>query len=321
MSTFLAKSYALTMFQKTFGRFESFFHTVPGSIKNSCRVGSGSPHLLVTGIIHGNEVGPLPGILRVLEELQSGGLSFSGSITVALGNIPAALQNKRFVDVDMNRVFGVSSPEYEEERRALEIAQLISTADLYLDFHQTIEASLRPFYVMASHPESVLWAKALQGITDFVFQSPDEDFVPGALCSDEYAQRLGIPALSIECWQKGFRKDAEDLTYSLICQAIQFLMRLEEDSAFLSSIAQQSLLQSWKIKYRHRNWQEGDFLHEGLVNLQEVTENQILGTKSNGQPLLCPEDGILLFPKYFKNQPRGGTIKDSLFVLAASEPA
>lgn len=309
------------MFQKTLGRFESFFASAPGPIENSYRLGSVSPHLFVTGIIHGNEVGPLPGILRVLEELQSGELSFSGSLSVALGNIPAALQNKRFIDVDMNRVFEVSTPQYEEEKRALEIAQLISTADLYLDFHQTIESSLRPFYVMASHPESVLWAKALQGIDDFVFQSPDEDFVPGALCSDEYAQRLGIPALSIECWQKGFRKDAEDLTYSLICQAMQFLTRYQDDSAFLARRAQQTSLQSWKIKYRHRNWQEGDFLNEGLVNLQEVNENQILGTKFDGQPLLCPQDGILLFPKYFKNQARGGTIKDSLFVLAASDSA
>ena len=50
-----------------------------------------SPYTIhLSGIIHGNEVGSLPTLIQLIEDLETGALTFGGKINVSLGNPEAS---------------------------------------------------------------------------------------------------------------------------------------------------------------------------------------------------------------------------------------
>ena len=96
-------------------------------------------------MVHGNEVGSLPAAVRLVETLKGQDLRFGGRVTVFIGNPEAGLEDRRFLEADLNRVFldGVASSH--EANRAREIMPILDTADLFIDFHQTILATEQPY--------------------------------------------------------------------------------------------------------------------------------------------------------------------------------
>ena len=59
----------------------------------------------ISGIVHGNEVGSLPTLVHLIEDLESQNTYFGGQINITLGNLEAARLNRRFIDADLNRLF------------------------------------------------------------------------------------------------------------------------------------------------------------------------------------------------------------------------
>lgn len=277
----------------------------------------GRPHLVITSIIHGDEIGPLPAIYNLIKEISKKPAPTEICISFALGNFEAAKIQKRYVEKDLNRIFDFQSDALDEGKRARELASLIEKADLYLDFHQTMQASLFPFYVMASHKSSAQWARLLEGIDHFLTQPMEESFSPGAKCSDEFAQEKNIPALSIECWKKGFLPEAEKLTQNLIKQAITYLPQVIRDPMFLENESHKKRsLQTLGLFYRHISTEDGDQLHPGFQNFQEIKQGQSMGVSANGKEIRSPHEGYLFFPKYSE---KSMTMRDCLFVLARKE--
>ena len=110
------------------------------------------PHLLVTVMIHGNEVGPLDGLLDVMDALESGKLNYNGVVTCVIGNPEAGRVDQRFVEIDLNRVFDRTLTDQPDRgdtlleiRRAKKMMRYLDDCDLLIDFHQTILDSAQPF--------------------------------------------------------------------------------------------------------------------------------------------------------------------------------
>lgn len=80
----------------------------------------------VTGI-HGNETAPVLAHI-VMQKKQ------------LVGNVEALLQNKRFIEKDLNQAFGVNDGS-SESLRAKELLSMIDEKDLVVDFHTTSSAS------------------------------------------------------------------------------------------------------------------------------------------------------------------------------------
>ncbi|HEY4957034.1 MAG TPA: succinylglutamate desuccinylase/aspartoacylase family protein [Caldimonas sp.] len=100
------------------------------------------PNVLVTALIHGNE---LCGAWAVLSALQAGLRPRCGTLTLAFCNLAAFDRfdaahpyDSRFIDEDLNRVWGdglAGRASTCEQRRALELLPFVDEADWLLDLH------------------------------------------------------------------------------------------------------------------------------------------------------------------------------------------
>mgnify|MGYP001007806190 FL=1 len=132
--------------------------------------------LLITGLVHGNEVIGIEVINRVLKRVVK-----NNEININLGfllcNIEAAQKNTRFVESDLNRSFSTKEIVTLEQRRASEIAKIVDQTDFIFDLHQTVEPSLTPFFVMEHRHELIQIANQL------LPQFPIVTFGAGVVCT------------------------------------------------------------------------------------------------------------------------------------------
>ncbi len=161
------------------GPFEyDWCHTTDGGRHNT--------HLVFGAMIHGNEFGSLPAVVQLVEQLRSGDLRFGGRVTVFIGNPEAARQNMRFIESDLNRVFIETDGKTHEHERARTLMPILDTADVFVDFHQTILETQQPFYIFPWHVPGWHWAQALQSANVWVTRDPKLTFSANSRCSDEY---------------------------------------------------------------------------------------------------------------------------------------
>jgi len=125
-----------------------------GSIPNSWEFDSGKegPTVTILGAVHGNEVVGVEIIQSLLEYFHEN-LIQAGKLRLALGNVDAYNYNKRYIQCDLNRLFGPLpvdpskiTPEHE---RAEELKIILEDTDLLIDLHSTIKPS-QPFIVIPS---------------------------------------------------------------------------------------------------------------------------------------------------------------------------
>ncbi len=101
-------------------RFESI--AIPGPFDypwcHSVDGGQHDIHVVFGAMVHGNEFGSLPAVVRLVECLKNGDIRFGGRVTIFLGNPEAARENKRFLEADLNRVFLENRGDRHEHHRA-----------------------------------------------------------------------------------------------------------------------------------------------------------------------------------------------------------
>lgn len=125
------------------------------------------PHVLVTALIHGNE---LCGAWALLALLQAGLRPRRGTLTLAFCNLGAFDRfnlaeplESRLVDEDLNRVWGpglAGRKATREQRRALELRPFVERADRLLDLHSMSKAG-PPLMLTGVEPRNVALARRL----------------------------------------------------------------------------------------------------------------------------------------------------------------
>lgn len=290
----------LEFYLNQFKKFEkNYGNGIPYSITLNNKKHNG--HIVFSGIVHGNEVGSLPAIIKCIHDLLSNKIHYGGKVSFFLGNVEAAQKNVRFIEFDLNRCFGnkYSGTMNRERKRALEIMPLLQSADVYFDFHQTIMPCLKPFYIFEMSKLSYYWARAAGVASTFVTRRKGVSFSSAGMCSDEYVRFLGNIGITIELSEKGFTPNAESMSFeimkrTLYCMdkvyynkfTIKKLARKNNDFEFLSVVHREPFLNP-KLK-----------LDEGLMNFKKVTKGMILGINEHNKPFTSPRDGYILFPKY-----------------------
>ena len=171
--------------------------------------GNAGPSLLITALIHGNEI---CGAWALKELLAAGLRPKKGRLVLAFCNLAAfdtldvaAHDAARFVDEDMNRVWTsdkLDQPVTQERRRALELRKWVAEADWLLDIHSMHEPS-PPLMMSGMLKRNVDLAKRL-GVPQHVIM--DAGHKDGTRMRD-FAQ-FGDPqsqalALLIECGYHG----------------------------------------------------------------------------------------------------------------------
>ena len=254
--------------------------------------------VVFSSMIHGDEVGSLPGLLRAVEELATGTLSFGGRAAFVVGNAEAGGHGVRFLDSDLNRVFVTEPPDDREGRRARALMPLFDAADVYFDFHQTILASDQPFYICPFQMHGWRWARAVAGAKVWVTRHPGQAFSSGTMCADEYVRNLGRPGITLELGEKGFTDLAEERTHRTIHRVLALLDAIARGETTLQAAAEaQPELEFFHTVHREPFASMDHALKPDVINFQPVAEGERLS--ADGAPeMVATTDGVVLFPKY-----------------------
>ena len=306
--------------EKNKSKLESFLNEFKELEKN---YGNGTPysitlnhnkhkgHIIFSGIVHGNEVGSLPSIIKCIRDLLSNKINFGGKVSFFLGNIEAAKNNVRFIDSDLNRSFGnkYTGQLNKERNRALEIMPLLRTADVYFDFHQTIMPCLKPFYIFEMSRQSYHWARAAGVASTFVTRKKGASFSTAGMCSDEYVRSLGNVGITIELGEKGFTHEAETMSYEIMKRALNCMDKVYKNHFPIEKLAHKNIdFEFLSVVHREPFLNSKIKLNEGLLNFKKITEGMVLGLNEQNIPFTSPRNGYILFPKYPKRNENGEAI-------------
>ncbi len=252
-------------------------------------------HVALQAITHGNEVGGLQVLQTCLEYLKSGILKPKVRIAFVLGNSRASLANKRFIERDLNRAFGRVGAQDWEDQRARELEPLLNDVYYFLDIHQTIEPSSKPFFIFPYTRPCFAFAHALNQEIPIITHW-GSSFSKDGMCTDEYVNHQGGVGITLELGQKGFDPYQTGVGIQCIMAAIAYAQRHALFGAPDQGVEHREVY-TWK---RVVSFETGMMLQEGLINFQPMKAGQVVGTSQKGE-LKAPVDGMLLFPKYLRD--------------------
>ena len=275
------------------------FHHVP--LSASFAGGRHDLHVVFGTMVHGNEVGPLPAVVELAEDLAAGTVSFGGRVTVFVGNPEAGRRGTRLCEADLNRVFVDTDIETIEHRRSRELRRILDSADLFIDFHQTNGETPSAFYIFPWSPRGEAWARALDAAPRWVTRAPGQSFSPGTCCADEYVRNRGKVALTVEVSQAGPSPEAAAITRQTMGRALQWADRLADAGADMPEASMglpfaplpQCLSTAFAQKFSDPRYA----MRPGLENFVVVRAGEVVSV--DGTPeLVCPIDGWVMMAKY-----------------------
>jgi succinylglutamate desuccinylase len=181
------------------------------------------PHLLVTALVHGNEIA---GALLLSRWLRAGIRPRRGTLTLCFANLdafdrfdPADPTASRFVDEDLNRVWAEESlgatRRSSELARARVLLPLVREADVLLDLHSMLWPS-DPLFIAGPGAASRELGRAL-GTPPLVVS--DEGHAAGMRLIDHAQFRAGAQALLVEAgphWEAETLEQMEDTAARLL---------------------------------------------------------------------------------------------------------
>jgi succinylglutamate desuccinylase len=281
------------------------------------------PLVVAFGGIHGNEPAGVLALELLFDMLDeeprlNPGFSFKGELLALRGNVAALKEGKRFIDVDMNRIWQFREPgdlnfATSEERELHELLAAIETAVeeaplsplVLLDLHTTT-ADGGIFAVTGDDVNSLSLAAemtipVIRGMLTGLGGTTLHYFQGGHFKTD-----LPVRAVSFE---SGKHDDPASVDLALAA-AVNLLRALgcvrEEDvSTYHDTRLRESagkLPRMTELVYIHhisKDGSDGFSMLPGYKNFHPVSKGEQLGTDNKGK-VYSPESGYLLMPLYQK---------------------
>lgn len=254
------------------------------------------------GLVHGNELIGLPILNTLAESLTNGTLELNTELYLGLGNIPAALKSKRFIEEDLNRCFGKTNCDTIESKRARELeTHMLDHCDFLIDIHQTVFSSENPFFIFQYSDQQCLsiidkwnpiteWNKGIP-----VVLQENQIGTNTGLSTDEYLRKNGKFGAALELGQLntdghlGLGLNICINALDITTEQLQESLPIKKDFKF-------------PIMWLNGTYQAKDsssHLDEGWKNLKPFTVGQRLGQNESGE-ITAPANGYMLFPRYRK---------------------
>jgi len=266
---------------------------------------------VVGSAIHGNETGSLPAVLAILNELCEESTQLFGRYIFFVGNPDAVKAGTRFIERDLNRCFNLTDSSSLEGKRSLELAQVLAQADLFVDYHQTNQPAVFPFFTFAFHEESYRWAAHMLAAQHFVTRNMKVAFSNEGLCGDEWVRARGRAAVTLELGRAGLSHAAYQTTLNSLRRIVGFI---ETELAQGRTPTPARPPSGDDLKFfqvaAKLPWPGDDAaLLPGFENFQFVRAGDELGQVRAGEKLLAPVEGYLMFPKYPKRDADGRPVE------------
>lgn len=243
----------------------------------------------VMGSVHGNERIGASVIESLKEKLQDAELL--RDVYLVFGNPEAYKQNVRFVDYDLNRLFGEGMDlktitDSNEGKRAAEIQTILWQCDFLLDIHSTIKPS-EPFVYCEPTPQHLALAELMN--TQFIVSAAKE-FRPADLVTsaDNFIDRIGGFGITYE---SGWHKDAMNID-DVLQKAMLFLQETAACNFGLSP-AEESDVAMHLVIHDHVIPESDSFSFvKDFSNFDRVKAGEIIGTG-----VVAERDSFIIFPK------------------------
>lgn len=262
--------------------------------------------LTIGAITHGNESAGIGTVNDFLAYLSSGVINLELPLAFILGNTEAALQEKRFIERDLNRSF--SSPRADEqktkeEKRALAIQAILSQTAWFIDLHQTTLPSEEAFFIFPYAKASYSFARNVAPHQPIITHWGD-GFSEAGMCSDEYVNSQGGVGITLELGQNGLRSYHIGIGCSLLVSALAYVQKTVKQSNHSPALSHFEELSSpeWGALYTFADiipYPKTGLVQlvPGLYNFSAVKKGTKLADLGDSV-LTAPEDRRLLFPTY-----------------------
>lgn len=251
-------------------------------------------NILILGAVHGNETAGSVAQKRIIDEIQQGSIRLkTGRVTfIPVVNELAQIHDKRFIDVDLNRVIcACKNPQRHEEKIANELLPFLDTCDVLLDLHSTHCPADVPFAFIDYASPANLEMLSLIPVQTALAGWPEiyrQNTVIQNNCTEEYIHRRNKIGLTVEC---GYHK-AE----SAIQIARQSILNVLSHYAVIDLTAPK--LQRPHVITLDRfivKKAVGQF-EKPYQHLDVIKSGDILARYENGETLVAPFDGFMIMP-------------------------
>ncbi len=278
--------------------------------------------LIVLGAVHGNETCGTKGIQRVAGEFAAGALTLArGSLTlVPIANPVAYARGHREGDRNLNRDFRESvSPETAEDRIANHLAPLLAAHEVLLDLHSFSSqgeafvfigppdnsAELEPFAKAAQEealaailgPRRIVhgWMQAFAaGVAARkgagVAGSAINDSVAYGVGTTEFMRARGGCAVTLECGNHA-DPQAPEVAYQAIHRTLAHLGLIDRPAP--ASTGTKEVIELHEV---HDRRAAADTFAQPWRSFDRLQKGQVIGQRADGQALIAPQDGYVVFP-------------------------
>lgn len=249
--------------------------------------GSFSKTLTLCTLVHGNEVGGIEIFLKLLEEIRSQSLIVKSNLRLILGNVDAYYADKRFLETDLNRAFGLDSHLKKEELRAREFEKFLQDTDVLIDIHQTIGPTSTPFFIFEYEKHSYDLARYLHPDLPIVAIAKKRSFK--GKTSTAYTIANGGMGITIETGQKAIEETQISLGLQIVRKAITTdFHQLLPDSLITNTHTFSQIISNPTGTLE---------LVNHYSNFDPIKKGELLAMNS-GEKIHSEVDGKILFPKY-----------------------
>jgi len=262
---------------------------IPGVIKVNGQLPG--PRAVMFAGVHGDEVSGLHAVEKLVYDLVSGDRTLlRGTLTVARGNAEAFVAQRRYVKLNMNRLF---KDEYDpaldmtsyEFRRAQELKAILRDCDYFLDFHSAPIAQ-EPFLV--AEGKSLPFFTGL-GLPRIITGWSNFSAGPTGGDAETYANRHGAIAATLESGSH-FDKGSNDVAYAAAISFLSLLKMIAVEQDAAPAVAE--IFEMYAVVTKEAD----DFRYSPNVkNFQFIRKGEGFAIQ-NGKPVTVSEDTYLLIP-------------------------
>lgn len=282
------------------------------------------PHVVVCAIMHGNEIAGAAVLDRLMKEEVR---PERGRLTLIFGNPeayqrfdPARPYENRFVDIDMNRIWGAErddpAREEYEIRRARELFPVIDTADALLDIH-TMQGEGPAVALVNGTRNAVPLATKLRDVGFVLFgKMPDSDRLRIRDLPRFMGDGSGALALQVEAGQHWSRQ-AVEVADRIVRQFLEVngISRASGEAVDGPATQQKTLEVVQTVFSRTGQFTYAEDFRSGHYF---PTAGALVGRGDDGE-IVTPEDGCyLIMPVHFR-RPGGSVGRFARPIRAQSE--
>lgn len=270
--------------------------------------GQPGPLVIVIAALHGNEHAGVHAMSRLQNALCA--QDFAGKVVGVVGNLGAYLQNQRYLDADLNRIFLTDRLAQcpSEVREVAEAKTLIETINTLIGNHDG-EVHLLDVHSMSGEGlpfscfphtdtnEKIAQCIPLPAIADIV------QILPGTL-TEYFAHKL-TTTMVVECGQHVAEITKENayaalLSYLDTIGVLRNQSLAQRASEHLKAIVGEYADVFTRVNFRYHIVNQGYFeMQPGYSNLQDVAVNELLAI-DRACEVRAPHTGRVVLPCYQK---------------------